>query len=383
MKNILKKFLFIFILLAISITSISLADNETTNYDNEVVPISMDSDIPVDVTSSQDEQSINSKNYFYAGTDDVNLTTPIVGDAFIVTAGNVNIDTTIMGNAFICASSVTVSNNASIQSSLFNVANSLNIIGSIGINVYNISSEFSLDGTVKNSLFSTSKTSNINGDIYGDANLSAENITISDNSYIENNLNYSSDEIINLPDNVVHGKVNYSLINTDEDDSFDSNDFIFSVISFIIFAIVIFAISKWLNFKFVETYPDFIKNLPSSLLYGFLGLIVTPILCIALLISGVTVSLAFILMAIYFVSLIIASSVVIIILSKLIAEKLHTKFDKNITLLEILSITGLGLIYKLLQLVPILGIIISFVVVLTGIGVLIKNIIPTKEQKNS
>ena len=60
MKNIFKKLIFIFILLTISIASISFA-----NYDNEVVPISMDGDMPVDITSSQDVVPPNQKNYFY------------------------------------------------------------------------------------------------------------------------------------------------------------------------------------------------------------------------------------------------------------------------------------------------------------------------------
>ncbi len=384
MKNILKKISFIFILLTISVTSISLAENEVANYDNEVVPISMDSDMPVDTTSPQEETTKNpQKNYFYAGVDDVNLTNPIVGDVFIVTAGTVNIDTTISGNAFICASSVNVFETASIQSSLFNVSSSLNIAGKVGTNIYNVSKDFSLKGIIENDLFSTSNTSDINGYIYGDANISAENITFSDNAYIENNLNYSSKEKANIPDNVVHGKTNYSLTNTDDDNSFDLNDFVSSIISFMILAIVIFIIAKWLNCKFINS-SNLTKSLPKSLLYGLVGLIVIPILSILLLIYGVTMNLAFILMAIYFVLLLIASSVFIITLSKLLAEKLHEKFDNSSNiLLTILSIAVLSIVYKILQLIPVLGVLVTFLFVIIGIGILIKNIIPTKEIKNS
>ena len=95
-------------------------------------------------------------------------------------------------------------------------------------------------------------------------------------------------------------------------------------------------------------------------------------------------NLAFILMAIYFVLMLIASSIVVIILSKLAVEKLQPKFEKmNNTLLTVLSIAILSIIYKIFQLIPVLGTLITFVFVVIGIGILIKSIIPTKQQKNS
>ena len=379
MKNIFKKLIFIFILLTISIASISFA-----NYDNEVVPISMDGDMPVDITSSQDVVPPNQKNYFYVGTDDVYLSIPVEGDVFIVSGGTVKIDTTVTGNAFICSPSVIISENATVNASMFTVTNSLNIVGSIGVNVYNVSDDFTLGGIIKNDLFNTSNKATLNGSIYDSANISSENITISEDANIEKNLNYSSKEVINIPDNIVKGEIKYSLIDTKQDNSFDLNDFIFSVISFMIFVIVIFMISKWLNCEVINNYPDFAQNLPKSLLYGLLGLIITPIVCILLLILGVTINLSLVLMAIYFILLFISSSIVIIALAKLMSDKLHTKFEKaNDTLLSILSIAVLSLVYKILQLIPTFGIIVTFAFVIVGIGILIKSIIPTKEQKNS
>ena len=191
MKNIFTKISIIFIMLILSISAISLADNETNsqevpNYDDQVVPISMEEGAPVD-----NEEYTTYKNYFYAGMDDVNITYPVQGDVFIATSGSVTIDATIGGNAFICASSVTITSNSAVQASLFNASNSLNIAGAVGINVYSVSNEFTLNGTIENDLFESSSKFNLNGYVYGDANVSAESISISDNSYIENDLNYA------------------------------------------------------------------------------------------------------------------------------------------------------------------------------------------------
>ncbi len=405
MKNILRKILIIFILLISSISVLSLADNEvdnseSVNYNDEIMPISDDANDASNVDASEDTTEVDetedeydyqtkdstSKNYFYAGTEDVNITTPVEGDVFVVTSGNVTIDTDISGNAFICANTVTIGEYSLIEASLFNASNSLILSGDVGINVYNISRNFTLSGNVDYDVFSSSAKSNLDGCISGNVNISSENITISDESSIEGDLNYSSKKQVDIPENTVEGKVNFSSINTDTEVSTITkiSDFLTSVLSLAVLAIVLFVIGKWLNCKFINTYPDFVKNLPKSLLYGFLALIIIPIASLILLICGVTINLAFILTALYLVLLLIASSVDIIVLSKLVAEKLNVKFEKaNNTLLTILSIIVLSIIYKLIQLIPVLGSITIFAFLIIGIGILINNIIPNKEVKNS
>ena len=405
MKNILRKILIIFILLISSISVLSLADNEvdnseSVNYNDEVMPISDDANDASNVDASEDTTEVDetedeydyptkdstSKNYFYAGTEDVNITTPVKGDVFVVTSGNVTIDTDICGNAFICANTVTIGEYSIIEASLFNASNSLILSGDVGINVYNISKNLTLSGTVDYDVFSSSAQSNLSGYISRNANISSENITISDELSIEGDLNYSSKKQVDIPENTVKGKVNFSSINTDTEVSTITkmNDFLTSVLSLAVLAIVLFVIGKWLNCKFISTYPDLVKNLPKSLLYGFLTLIVVPVISLILLICGVTINLAFILTALYLVLLLIASSIVIVILSKLVAEKLNVKFEKaNNTLLTILSIIVLSIVYKLIQLIPVLGSITIFAFLIIGIGILINNIIPNKEVKNS
>ena len=408
MKNISKKITIIFVvfllILSTGLTSnaakqaVSL-DNNLVDYDDDIMLLDDDlsnqednnydydlyDDYDDEVDETFDNSEITNENFFYAGSKDVNIDNPIYGDAFIFTSGSVTINETISGNAFICASSVTISENGQIYASLFNASNSLTLNGDIGLNVYNFSNKLSIKGTVEFDLFSFSRNTNIDGTIYGNANISADSLSISDNSSIEKNLNYSSKEKINISNDVVSGAINYAA-QTDKDtnSAILLKDFVVSVLSFIILAVVIFILAKWLNCKFLNTYSNFVKNLPISLLYGLLGLILIPVACVILLICGVTINISFILMAIYGILLTIASSIVIISLSKLIAEQLQTKFDKiNTTLLIIISIAVLSIAYKLLKLIPILGTIITLAFVMVGIGIIIKSIIPTKEQKNS
>ena len=73
----------------------------------------------------------------------------------------------------------------------------------------------------------------------------------------------------------------------------------------------------------------------------------------------------------------VASSTAIVVISNLIAEKIKP----NSTLITILSICLLGAAYKLLSLVPMLNILISFALMVVGIGVWFKNILPENKAQ--
>lgn len=379
MKNILKKSLIIFIvfLLGFSFNLISNAESENNvNYDDQIALLD-------NASSGQIEENSVQKNYFYAGSDDVNLSNPVEGDAFICTSGTVNISSTINGNVFVLASSVNVLNSANIQGSLFNTSYSLSIDGSIGSNVYNFSKALNFTGTIDLDLFSASNKSTLSGNIYRNANISSDDLEFTDSASINGDLNYSSKEQVSFSDNMVKGKTSYTIVSTDDEEtSFKAKDFVMSLISFIVLALVIFAISKWLKLKFMDSDLEFFKTLPKYLLYGLIGLIVTPILAVLLLMFEVTLSLTVILIALYISALIVASSIVVVILAKLLAGKIAQKYtNSNVTLMTVLSILVICLAYKLLQLIPVFGTILTFAFALVGLGILLKNICPTKTKE--
>ena len=378
MKNILKKSLIIFIvfLLGFSFNLISNAESENNvNYDDQIALLD-------NASSEQIEENSVQKNYFYAGSDDVNLSNPVDGDVFICTSGTVNISSTVNGNVFVLASSVNVLNSANIQGSLFNTSYSLSIDGSIGSNVYNVSKELNFTGTIDLDLFSASNKSTLSGNIYRNANISSDDLKFTDSASINGDLNYSSKEQVSISDNMVKGKTSYTIVSTDDEEtSFKAKDFVMSLISFIVLALVVFAISKWLKLKFIDSDLEFFKVLPKYLLYGLIGLIVTPILAVLLLMFEVTLSLTVILIALYISALIVASSIVVVIFAKLLAEKITQKYtNSNVTLMTVLSILVICLAYKLLQLIPVFGTILTFAFALVGLGILLKNICPTKTK---
>lgn len=397
MKNILKKFLITFMVFLIIVTTVTIsrAENETSsegNTSNESNILDEDDntysyDDSIELHSNK-EYSDSLGNYDSNATDldrtifsitskDITLSKDIQGDVFICTAGKLTIDCSVSGNVFACATDVEISNNGEISSSLFTTSNTLNVLGNINGNIYSVCKDFTLNNSasLNQELFLSAENANIKGSIYRDAYILSENLTFDDNASIEGDLNYSSNTKINGNiDDIVNGNVNVYDFSNKQNNVDLISGWIYSLVSYIILTIVLFAICKFMKCKFIDMYPDFIANMPKYLLYGLLALIITPIASIVLLTLGFTANIALLLIAVYIMLMLISSSIAIIIISELCSDKLKEKFKVNDTLRTIISIIVLCIAYKLLQLVSIIGFIITFALVLIGLGLLIKRV---------
>ena len=96
------------------------------------------------------------------------------------------------------------------------------------------------------------------------------------------------------------------------------------------------------------------------------------------ILSQVAITLLFILLMIYIILLLVSVSTTIISLSQALTEKFKDKLKINVTPCTILFIGLLSIIYKLITLVPILGSIVSIVLVIIGLGIWINMLIPKK-----
>ena len=401
MKNTLRKFLIIFIssFVILNISFSCYAVNENVQVDenmvdsyfdgtnNEIEGISLDSNPIIDSSNAiedeiHDDSFYDNKNQFTFSSKDVNISESLLGDTFIISSGTVTINSYISGNVFVGAKNVEITNNANIGSSLFCVSDTLAIDGNINGSVYAVNQSFNLkeNSYIVCDLFVASDTLNLGGYIGRNANISCSNIEFLENTNINGNLNYSSNNEVNIPEKVVKGKVNYTKYET-EDNSTPISQYIYSFISFIVVAIILYVIFRLLKARFIdESKENFVSNLPKYILFGILGLIIPPIAFVILLMLNVTITLAFILLALYIIFMMISSSVAIISLSQLVVEKIKDKIKLNDTAKIIIAIIILSIIYKLLQLLPTLGFIITLIIVVIGLGIFIKNIIPVKNN---
>ena len=191
------------------------------------------------------------------------------------------------------------------------------------------------------------------------------------NGKIVGDLNYVSSNEAKIDDGLVGGKINYTQ-KVDVSNTPTMFDYLLSLATKIATVFAIYFIISWLVPKFKETSKELLQKNPFPVLgFGALGLFAIPVVTIILLIIGIGSTLAIALLSIYILLLCIASSIFIIALSEILIEKL--KFEDKIKKLGILS--ALSIAYWLIQFIPILGSLTSFVAVLLGFGLIIKAIL--------
>ncbi len=401
--NIMKKsivILMIFTLLT-SISLISRAENEIENNIPDINNMDNDTEDSIDdsledilskhgitneLNQIQEEILVGDGNYFRASQKSFTLNSNIDGDAFILCGGKLTIDTYISGNAFICAKEVEITNNAQINSSLFCVAKDLTIAGGVNLNAYCASNNFSIteNAFIYKNLYISAQNIALNGLIENNALISGNSITINPNCIIKGNLHYSAPKEIEIPEDVVEGTTYFSTnsVNISAKDiaKLAIKHTIHTIVSYIIFAIIVFIILNALKAKLINNSDNLKSNIGKYILFGLLILFVAPILTIIAFIIPFLSRFAFVLLGLYILLLMVASAITIITLSKLCADRFKDTIKTNDILRTIIFIILFSIGYKLLKLVPILSSIITFATVILGSGIFIKYLLPTKEN---
>lgn len=397
--NKIKKLFILFILftLVLGINRVSNAENIIDdnipninndfedNIDDGLEDILSKNGITDELDQIQEEFLVGDGNYFKASKESFTLNSHIDGDVFILCGGKLTLDTYISGNVFICAKEVEITNNAQIGASLFCVANDITIAGEINLNAYCVSNSFNMSekSDIYINLYLSANSIDLNGLIEKNALISGNSITINPDCIIKGNLQYSAPNEIEVPQNVVEGTTYFSTnsVNISVTDVTKSaiKHTIHKIITYIIFAIIVFLILNALKSALIINFASFKSNIGKCILIGLLVLFVTPILTILALIVPFLARFAFVLLGIFMLLLMIASAITVIALSKLCANKFKDSIKINDILKTILFIVLFSLLYQLLKLVPILGLIITFASVIMGIGFIITNILPTKE----
>lgn len=363
--------------------------------DNEAEPISDSSQEKAvettqgnETTSETTQSTDNSmkKSDVYLTGDDVKVDYIVDGNLFIL-ANTVTISSQIGGDAFICAKTINVEKEGYIYSNLFAAANEVNISGVV-YDLYTTANTLNINGYVYRDIRTSSDTLNFSGVIGRNAYVSSKNIEISSNSdgqssvtnkaTIYGDLNYSSSSEASIPEGTVTGSVNYSPITTSTK-SKSISSYILALGRFIVTVLVIWLLYLWLAPKFLENTGALLsKKLLPVIGSGILTPIIFVIAFVLLLILGLTSNIAIIGTMLFAVLLMISNSTFVIAINNLVCKKFN--ISKNTTTFGVLIITSA--VIWLLELIPVVGIILNFVIMIIGLGILVTAIIPEKEKSN-
>lgn len=378
------KFILVLLIVALLFSSTFVfADNE------EAVPISDESETnPVETSTSESRSNIQTqedsykKSDIYLTGDNVTIDYIVDGNLFVC-ANTVTINSQIGGDAFICTKNLVINEKAYVFNNLFVIADSIEVKGVV-YDVYALAKNFNISkGYVYRDLKVSCNTLNVNGTVGRNAYVDCSNINFNtdenSNGIIYGNLDYSSDNEISFPENVVNGNINFTKDSSDKSFRATLADTILSICGFITFVLVIWLLLLWLAPKFLNNTSSYLKkNSLNTFVKGILGLIIIPVICLILILIKITSSVSLVLLALYVLALIVSKSLFTITANNYICSKFKVnKTSKTIGMLVISSF-----VVWVLTNIPYVGPFISLLIVIFGLGILITALLPKRSKKN-
>ena len=377
--------IFLILILLFSATSV-FANNETN--DNGIMPISTDT--PTEeiaeentVTNNQSQENSYKKSDIYLSGDQITIDYIVDGNVFVC-ADTVTINSQIGGDAFIIAKKLIIGEEGYIFSNLFTISEYIEIKGVV-YDVYALSQDITISkGYIYRDAKIACNTLNINGTIGRNAFVDCSTINFNTdqntNGTIFGNLNYTSNSELSIPENAVNGEINYSASTSSSEKTVQSivADYILDLGEFLAFVLIIWLICLWLAPKFLSKTNTYVGKKTLSILgYGILALLAIPVACFILILLQLTGGFSFFLLALYVLAIVITKSLFTITANNFICSKL--KINKTSGIFGMLILSGI-VVWGLTQ-IPYVGLVISLIITILGLGILVASILPKKVKK--
>ena len=390
------------------------ADNFTLDPSAKGGTVSGDLFVSADNVTFKSDVTYSEKTdeYGNAKIDSINSFSSVYGNVF-VTADVFTLEPgcEIEGSLFITAREVNISRSSTVYGNIYAVADKITIDGQVGSSVYATSSNFNLGvyGYIYNDLTISSDDITLEGRVNRKSKIYANNFVSNDTFFIKNsleidansvtfageansnvkvnsksfelkeeqnsvclisgNLDYSSQNELQIDEGTVLGTVSYSKYVSPNSFKSIAIKFVKSLLILIIFIIVPYYIIKFIMpalFAKVETLT--VKNVLLSMLFGLITLFIVPIVFVLLVISHVASLIGVILILLYTLLIFLSIPVAAINISELVKSKI--KKELNI----IIYLLSFALILALIGLVPYVGMVVYMVLMFLGLGQIVMKI---------
>jgi len=291
---------------------------------------------------------------FAAGNDlyfEGNVTYGMYAGNMITISGNINKDLLVAGNKIIVTADAT-----------------------IGRDVYIAGNQIEIKTNLPRDLRAGGSSIDLSGiTIAGDAYLAADRIIMNEDTVITGTLTYYDDAKVSGLDKATIGNTvtkTIDKVNIEYGIKERIYGFIVSIIAaFITMLCLLYFVPK--TKEKLEKLDLSFGNICKTACIGFLVMVIIPLVSLLAMFTGFLTPLAIIVLAIYFISIYLASLFVCYIVGNVILNKLFKKDDMYLAL-------AIGiLIIKLVNIIPIVGGYIHAVVLFYGLGIIyefIKNI---------
>lgn len=314
----------------------------------------------------------------YAAGETVTIGGTVTGNV-VAAAQTITIDGTIEGDVWVAARTVTISGN--VTGSIHLAAESATISGkvggdvlsatstttiakaaTIGRDVWVASGEANIDGVVTRDFKTTAADATIAGTVNGGVEAKVDKLKLADGSRIGGTLEYTApQEFERAPSATVAGEISYTA---EEQKSEGIGERIVGQLLFFLFSVLLLAAILLYARRAASVAADFVFTKPGwSALAGLLFLIGGPIAITLLLITVVGIPLGLISLFGYVLTLYTAKIFVALAIGHKVLQRRADSFWFTFGA----GVLGLALFY-ILTIIPVVGFLISFVVVLLGTG---------------
>lgn len=352
-------------------------------------------DTPVTTSENDEETSIttdgedNSDSIIYsdlyiAKDTDYEMKDLVDGNVYILANGNVKISGRVNGNIYVLANgTVELTEDAYIVSSLYSCSRNLKVSGKV-YDIYAVvldKTELNDSAIIYRDIKVSSTDAKLRGTIYRNVFLMSNNIDVKDeNSQLTlgGNFIYSSiKEAEGLSDVVKYGEINFTKeeeeVEVVETLADKITGYAKSGIMSIIYVLAIYGILVLIAPKYKERMGKDIKekgivDFAIGLLSWIIGMIILIMSIIIVFTIGAPISI--LVWTAMFVIIYISNAVFSIAIFENVKSKLK---GKKAT--EIVALAGIALVVWILQQIPFVGGIVSFITVTTGVGLTVRNVI--------
>lgn len=326
--------------------------NEPVNDDLYITGgiVSIPADINGDLTAGGGRISVdgNVSGDVMAGGGDISVLGQI-GDDVRAVGGSLRIDSAIAGDLLGAGGDITLTDRSSVGGDV-NLAGGNLLVG----------------GTINGDLKLAAGTVYLNANVAGNVSLlNCEKITFGPQAKILGTMWYRSHEEMQIPANVVTGKVTYVGIPEDQIKenmpSLVAGFSLFSYLSTLLFGLILIWIFRY---SLLHTADKVNEAALRSLGVGFLVLVLTPIAALIFLITTIGLPVSMVLMALWLIFLYVGK----VMAAALIGFKI-IRVTENNSFGRVFGSFALGaLIFYVIGMVPFAGWILNLLFVLTALG---------------
>lgn len=309
-----------------------------------------------------------------------------IGQDAIVAGGTLTLLGQVRDDVRIAGGTITI--DANVGDDLLAAGGNIEIApgAQVGGDAYVAGGNVRMNGTVNGNLSVGSGHVEIAGRVHGDVYVEAGEVELKEGARIDGNLTYKSPREAEISSQaVVRGKISYTEM---EHYQRGREYVIFPLITLSVAGIVLLLVfPNFTQAASARVSTDVWKNIG----LGFAVLVATPIAAIIMMALVVGLHVGLPLLFIYFVTVLTAFLIGAFFVANYGAQKL--KFDTGTRGRQIAALIGAMVALALLRLIPVLGGLIIFVLLVTALGATVqqvygvyrggKNVIPARKKKTS